>query len=475
VKKKQWGRLKLARRLFIYAILAVLLLALGNPEAFSQFWEIFPKLQFGQILSAFISEGGPGLALALLVFSLATMRFGRFFCAFLCPLGAIMDLLGLIGKKARPKARFSFKQDSIKTYIFPALLLALFWLGLSQPFGLFEPYSLLVSKSLIWKGPSLILLGAMLLSFYRGRAFCNSLCPTGFVLRLLSRHSVFGVRFRGDCLGCGACARVCPASAMDFDNKRVDANRCLLCLECLSVCPASSLSYLALPLKSDPSRGRRSFLSCFGKYAAAGLYAGAYLTPASLRAKTFPGPAESPVLPPGALSLAHLSAHCSLCHTCVRVCPNQAISPSPALTPSLWDKPVIDAYQGFCQYDCVLCGEVCPTGALLPLRVEEKRLTRLGLARLEREECVVVKNGTSCGACAELCPTGAVSMLPGPSGREEPTMSASYCIGCGACQKACPVRPVAAIRVEGVPYQETAVPPVKVETEDLPPPEDFPF
>jgi formate hydrogenlyase subunit 6/NADH:ubiquinone oxidoreductase subunit I len=135
----------------------------------------------------------------------------------------------------------------------------------------------------------------------------------------------------------------------------------------------------------------------------------------------------------------------------------------------------VDAYEGFCQYDCVLCGQVCPTGALLPLSVEAKRLSRLGLASFNRSECVVVINGTSCGACAELCPTGAVRMDMGPSGREEPTMSLDYCIGCGACQKACPVRPVAAIVVGGLVIQQTAKAPAVIVYEDVIMEEEFPF
>jgi formate hydrogenlyase subunit 6/NADH:ubiquinone oxidoreductase subunit I len=156
-------------------------------------------------------------------------------------------------------------------------------------------------------------------------------------------------------------------------------------------------------------------------------------------------------------------------------CPNEALRPSRSGSPILASKPVLSPYDGFCQHDCVVCGQVCPTGALASLSVTAKRLTRLGLASLNRLECVVVKNGTSCGACAELCPTGSVRMAPGPSGRDEPTMNLDYCIGCGACQKACPVRPTAAIVVSGLIVQQTAKSPAVVVTEDLKPAEDFPF
>jgi ferredoxin len=288
----------------------------------------------------------------------------------------------------------------------------------------------------------------------------------------LSFGSPIHLKIGDDCLGCGACERVCAASCVDGTNKALDRGRCLMCLDCLAVCPNGSLTWGPIP--AAPAASRRSF---FGRVALGALAVGSYLAPETLRAKTFGQPQGDcvPVLPPGALSLAHFGAHCSACHACVRVCPNQALVPSDCVHPALWGHPVLDAYQGFCQYECVLCTQICPTGALTPLTVEAKRQTRLGLVAFDRLECVVVKNDTSCGACAELCPTGAVSMAPGPSGREEPHVRENLCVGCGACQQACPVRPVSAILVDGLLTQQTAALPVRVKIEDAVLTEDFPF
>jgi ferredoxin len=353
----------------------------------------------------------------------------------------------------------------------PAAVLVLLLLGINLPFGFLEPYSLLVSKSLLYAGPSLLLAAAVLLAAARGRTFCRTFCPAGLVLRILAAASPFHLKIDPDkCLGCGQCTRICRASCADGRSRTLDRSGCLLCLDCLAVCPNESLTWGRIRVPASP--GRRPFLKQF----LAGLFLGAaWRTPAAWRARLNGRPAAAAVLPPGALSLAHLNAHCSLCHSCLRICPNQALVPGPAWDLALKDRPVIDAYQGFCQYDCTLCTRVCPTGALTVLETEEKHLARLGLVLLDRRECVVVKNGTSCGACAELCPTGAVSMAPGPSGRDEPTVDEKYCIGCGACQKACPVRPVSAVRVEGFLIQQTAVLPIREETEDTHLSEEFPF
>jgi ferredoxin len=233
----------------------------------------------------------------------------------------------------------------------------------------------------------------------------------------------------------------------------MDYGRCVLCLECLDACPNGSLKYG----RAEPARKRSLFLRrpFLGRAGLAALGGAAFMSSDFARGGFFPDPPRHPVLPPGALSLAHLNAHCSLCHTCVRACPNQALRPSNKPFAQLWRKPVIDASRGFCQYDCIECTLVCPTGALLKITVEEKHVMRLAQVKLKREKCIIIKNGTACGACAELCPTGAVYMADGEvPERPEPFLREELCIGCGACQKSCPVEPMPAIWISGRKYQD---------------------
>jgi ferredoxin len=112
-------------------------------------------------------------------------------------------------------------------------------------------------------------------------------------------------------------------------------------------------------------------------------------------------------------------------------------------------QPALDYRDAGCQYNCVECGKVCPTGAIRPLGLEEKRRTRVALSSLFFERCVVNTRRESCGACAEVCPTGAIVMAPyGESGvpwLTRPLFEERYCIGCGACYAACPAEPRAFI------------------------------
>ena len=53
-----------------------------------------------------------------------------------------------------------------------------------------------------------------------------------------------------------------------------------------------------------------------------------------------------------------------------------------------------------------------PSGAILPIPLEEKKLAQLGTAKFVKENCIVETEGTDCGACSEHCPTKAVNMVP---------------------------------------------------------------
>jgi ferredoxin len=134
----------------------------------------------------------------------------------------------------------------------------------------------------------------------------------------------------------------------------------------------------------------------------------------------------------------------------------------------------------YCQYECNLCGNVCPTGAIKPFELEVKKTIQMGKVTFVKDNCVVSQLEKDCGACAEHCPTKAVRMVPyeGKSGKKLfiPEVNTDICIGCGACEHPCPVRPHKAIYVESNPHHLVAQKPKieKVEqTEgEL---EEFPF
>ena len=52
-------------------------------------------------------------------------------------------------------------------------------------------------------------------------------------------------------------------------------------------------------------------------------------------------------------------------------------------------QPTVNFEKGFCNFDCTVCGDVCPNGAIKPLTVEEKHLTQMGYVVFIEENCIV--------------------------------------------------------------------------------------
>jgi len=168
---------------------------------------------------------------------------------------------------------------------------------------------------------------------------------------------------------------------------------------------------------------------------------------------------EHPLSPPGSQSAEHLLKHCTACHLCVTKCPSRVLKPA-FMDYGLGGmmQPKMDFGHGFCNFDCTVCSEVCPNGALLPLTKEEKHKLQMGRVVFVRENCIVNTDETSCGACSEHCPTQAVTMIPYKNGLTIPSVNPDICVGCGGCEYVCPVRPFRAIYIEGNPVHQEAKP-----------------
>jgi ferredoxin len=161
----------------------------------------------------------------------------------------------------------------------------------------------------------------------------------------------------------------------------------------------------------------------------------------------------------------------------VSACPTNVITPSfleYGITGLM--QPLMNYQKSFCDYECNICGKVCPTGAILPLPLEEKKLTQIGEVKLIKEKCIVYVNKQNCGACGEVCPTHTINFI-NKGNVLYPETATQYCIGCGACEKACPTSPKSIV-VQSNPIHKKAV--QYIAAAKLPQPkketsEDFPF
>ncbi|HPS59324.1 MAG TPA: 4Fe-4S binding protein, partial [Spirochaetota bacterium] len=435
---------------------------------------------------------------------IATLFAGRLYCSFICPLGFCQDLFIRIRGMLRRKRSASYSRPhyflfysalsvSVLSFAFSGTIL-IRWLDPFSIFGRFITYgvslplielnngiaSMLVKKNIFTVSilnikPSLagtlfacsIFMTIMTLSIFYGRTYCNTVCPAGAVLSLFSRFSIFRLGIdRSSCTRCGKCAAHCKSSCIDFRNGYIDTARCVSCFNCVSACPEKSVKFVHVEIRQTKihSHGSENVSLKSAGITRAAFIAGLLLVPRLVFPQGKQGgtiyrqdPAKQKKYsrksfssPPGSVSINRFNSSCTACSLCISACPSRVLQPA-VLQYGLNGimQPYMDFNSGFCNYDCIRCGEVCPAGAILQTGIDAKRRIQTGRSVFVKENCITYTNGTDCGACSEHCPTKAVHMVPFRNNLVIPEVNMKICTGCGACEYACPVRPLRAIYVEG--------------------------
>ncbi|MBO7591084.1 MAG: 4Fe-4S binding protein [Prevotella sp.] len=453
-----------------------------------------PKIQFLEAVLAL----NVVVIVALLVL---TLVFGRIYCSVICPLGIMQDIFGWLGKKAK-KNRYTYsKQKHALRVLFFGFMLIAIVLGGGTIVQLLAPYSAFgrICTNLlqpvymagnnvlaaiaehydsyafyhtnVWMRalPSLIIsivtLGILaVLAWRNGRTYCNTICPVGTALSVFAKFSWLKVHFDVDkCKNCSLCTKNCKAACIDYKTHTVDPLRCVVCGDCIKSCKFGALKYghggngqPSEPNKSNEpvDTSKRTFLLSSALVATAAM--------AQQKDKIMDGglaeiedkvapKRQTPIMPPGARSRQNFEKRCTGCQLCISECPNEVLRPSA----DLWHlmQPTMSYERGYCRPECNRCSEVCPAGAILPLKHEDKASTQIGHAVWIKKNCIPLTDGVECGNCARHCPVGAIEMVPSDPDDEAspyvPAVNENRCIGCGACENLCPARPFSAIYVEG--------------------------
>lgn len=88
------------------------------------------------------------------------------------------------------------------------------------------------------------LLAVLALAAWRGRWFCNRLCPVGACLALCSARPAARLRIdAAKCVSCGLCERGCKAGAIDAKAKTLDNAQCVRCFDCLGACGKGAVGW----------------------------------------------------------------------------------------------------------------------------------------------------------------------------------------------------------------------------------------
>lgn len=497
-----------------------------------------------QLLPAMLS----GSVAVVFTIILVTLIFGRVYCSVVCPLGILQDIIAVKDrifrkifklKRKRLKYREPSKVLRLVIFLFTFLTPLLGFNALVTTldpysnFGriatnLFKPIVLAINNVVAtiannggnydyyrvtievtsWGTfifAAVVLLVLTLLVVRDRRIWCNTICPVGTFLGIISKYSLLKMTINENCVHCKKCVAVCKSECINDAEYEIDNSRCVTCFNCISKCNKGAISYTFRANKVNkenlksvkmsskdssvkPTSSQNNIVASLqgGETSRRAFLASLVASAALPLAVTAQGrgrgggqqgrgggngvkfsPARYP-LPPGAGSIERFQSKCTACQLCVSKCPSHL------LRPALLENGInglMQPYMGFgvhkfCEYECKVCIDVCPNDALQKITLEEKKLTQVGVVNFDIRHCVVEAKGQFCGACAEHCPTQAVAMKEYKNGLTIPTITPDICIGCGACESICPVQP-RAIYIVRNDVQKVVEPPTIQDTQNV--------
>jgi ferredoxin len=410
----------------------------------------------------------------------------RGFCGYLCPLGTTIDLFDwAIGRRVTwlrvahdgwwVHTKYYLLAGTLIAAIFGVLLSGFVsaipvitrgMLFLIDPFqnGFSRGWHLVPGMGLgQWLSIAMFAL-VLCLGFLQPRFWCKYVCPSGAIFSLGNLLRATERKVESSCINCNKCVEICPFDAIkpDFTTRTTD---CTMCQSCGGVCPTHAIKFVErwnvveLKLAGDPptgetTLGRRGFISLAAGTTAA-VVGGATMAGVTkiFGANLDDANAFRPVRPPGSVPEREFLELCIRCGECFKACPNNVLQPEGFQQglEGLWT-PLVNANWAGCESSCNACGQVCPTGAIRALPMEEKRVARMGLAMVNEQSCLPYAGVEACDLCVQECIAAGYdaieykqvgtqvddSGLPiEGSGFLAPVVLSDRCVGCGLCQTRC--------------------------------------
>jgi polyferredoxin len=263
-----------------------------------------------QALSSYLVRGSLACSMTSVQIVMGIMLFvgviliSKLFCAFICPLGTIMEWLGKLGDKLGVRTTVSGIADLVLRVIKYVLLFITFYftVGASELFCKnYDPFFAAVSgyghDVTTWMAVSatlLVVLGSVFIRMF----WCKYICPLGAISNifkfLITFAGVFGIYFiityagaeiswlwplaitcilsyafevvymksklfpafkitrdEDACVDCGLCSKKCPQAIDVASLKVVKHVDCTLCGECLTACPKEGALTINKKMKSS--------------------------------------------------------------------------------------------------------------------------------------------------------------------------------------------------------------------------------
>ena len=162
------------------------------------------------------------------------------FCGWLCPFGALQELLAAVAQKLRvPQIRVPWGLHErlwpIKYIVFLLLLGAsMHSVAMAERFAEIEPFKTAIILKFAREWPFVLFAVALLAAgLFIERFYCRYLCPLGAALAIPGRMRTFEwlKRWRECGNPCHRCAHECPVQSIHPEGN-INPNECIYCMHC---------------------------------------------------------------------------------------------------------------------------------------------------------------------------------------------------------------------------------------------------
>lgn len=192
------------------------------------------------------------------IFTLLTIFFGRVFCGFFCPFGAIGEWIRSLGRKLWIKKDIELPEmvDKYLRYLKYIVLLVIIYFSFRETalvFDAYDPFSALahLGNEFEWLIFAYAILAFVVITafFSKGR-WCRYLCPLGAFFGIIKKINFFKLkRDNATCVSCDICRKSCPANLKIKTADQITHADCISCMECVNDCPKNSLDIYVLGKK----------------------------------------------------------------------------------------------------------------------------------------------------------------------------------------------------------------------------------
>jgi len=166
---------------------------------------------------------------------IASLFLSRFYCGWICPINTLTRSISWLKKKLKIrhlKIPKFLKKQAIRYIVF-GLFIAIF------------AFTMISGRKLPVL-PALLIIGVVVTLFFPEEMWHRYLCPYGTLFHAVSRKPLFHMQIdETACTNCGVCSRVCPAAAVDKEDKNymIKVDACLACFDCSDKCKQKAILY----------------------------------------------------------------------------------------------------------------------------------------------------------------------------------------------------------------------------------------